>query len=120
MGADFSPLSLGDSDFAAVLPGVGVCGLGALAAAGFAAADFGTDLVGFTATLGKTGFGVAFVAARTVFFGATNFGVAVAFFAGALPGFLADLFGFFEGILVSVLQTKERAIIPTLPPLYRS
>jgi len=67
-----------------------------LAAAGFAGADFGTDLVGFTATLGKTGFGVAFVGGRAGFFGATDFGVA--FFAVALPGFLADLFGFFEGI----------------------
>jgi hypothetical protein len=96
MGADFSPLSLLDSDFATLAPGVGDLGRVALAAAGFAGADFGTDLVGFTATLGKTGFGVAFVGGRAGFFGATDFGVA--FFAVALPGFLADLFGFFEGI----------------------
>jgi len=70
--------------------------LGALAAAGFAVADFGTDLVGFTATLGKTGLWVVFVWGRAAFFGAAGFGVT--FFAVALPGFLADLLGFFEGI----------------------
>ena len=96
IGAAFSLVSLDDSGFVTVTPGVGALGLGALAAAGFAVADFGTDLVGFTATLGKTGLGVAFVAGRAVFFGAADFGVT--FFGIALPGFLADLFGFFEGI----------------------
>jgi hypothetical protein len=96
MGADFSLLSLAGSLFVTATPDVGALERGALVTAGFAAADFGTDLVGFTATLGNTGFGAAFVGGRAVFFGATDFGVA--FFASAFPGFLADLFGFFEGI----------------------
>ncbi|MGA2711383.1 MAG: hypothetical protein ACLQJ0_22515 [Steroidobacteraceae bacterium] len=50
----------------------------------------------FTATLGKTGFGLGFVVGRAAFFSAAGFGAA--FFGVALPGFLADLFGFFEGI----------------------
>jgi hypothetical protein len=37
----------------------------------------------------------------------------VAFLDVALPGRLAALFGFFEGIGVFRLLTKERAIIPT-------
>jgi hypothetical protein len=71
-------------------------GFGAAGAAGFATAAFGTDLVDFTATLGKTGFGLGFVVGRAAFFSAAGFGAA--FFGVALPGFLADLFGFFEGI----------------------
>ncbi|MGA2778960.1 MAG: hypothetical protein ABSF94_15495 [Steroidobacteraceae bacterium] len=50
----------------------------------------------FTATLGKTGFGLGFVEGRDAFLGAADFGAA--FFGIALPGFFADLFGFFEGI----------------------
>jgi hypothetical protein len=96
IGADFSVLSWVDSGFDREVPGVGGLARGALATAGFAAADFVTDLVGFTATLGKTDFGVAFVGGRAAFFAATGLGVA--FFDIALPGFLADLFGFFEGI----------------------
>jgi hypothetical protein len=43
----------------------------------------------------------------------------VAFFGIAFPGFLAALFGFFEGICSLRLLTKERAIIPTRGALYR-
>jgi hypothetical protein len=48
-------------------------GLAAAGAAGFATAGFGTDLVDFTATLGKTGFGLGFVVGRTAFFSAAGF-----------------------------------------------
>jgi hypothetical protein len=79
-------------------PGLAFAPVGAVPAAapGFVAGGLGTDLVGFTATLGKTGFGVDFAGARAGFFGKDAFGAA--FFAIALPGFLADLIGFFEGM----------------------
>jgi hypothetical protein len=80
------------------LNAVGVAALlrGALVAAGFVAGAFEVNLVDFTVALGKTGFGMGFVRGRGTFLGATAF--ALAFFGVALPGFLADLFGFFEGI----------------------
>jgi hypothetical protein len=105
IGADFSTFSLVDSlrVAAGVVPdlsrGAFVAAAFATAgfvATGFAAAGLGTDLVGFTATLGKTGFGVDFAGARAGFLGKAAFGVA--FFGIALPGFLADLIGFFEGM----------------------
>jgi hypothetical protein len=61
--------------------------------------------------------GVGFCGGRAGFFGAATLGVGFADFA--FPGFLATLFGFFEGIYRLRLFTKERAIIPTHAGLYR-
>jgi hypothetical protein len=53
-------------------------------------------LVDFTATLVATGLGLGFVGIRVGFF--TLAALGIAFFGVALPGFLAALLGFFEGI----------------------
>jgi hypothetical protein len=73
-------------------------------------------LVGFTVTF-DVAIGLAFVGGRAAFLGAAA--LCVAFFGVALPGRLAALFDFFEGILIFRLLTKERAIIPTHSCLYR-
>jgi hypothetical protein len=99
-GADFSAVSAA-SGFGAISPFVGdLARVGALAAA-FAAVGFDTGLVDFTATLLKTGLGwsFGFVVGCATFLGAAALGVA--FFGSALPGFLADGIGFFEGIFFS-------------------
>jgi len=80
-------------------------------AAGFATGfGFGMDLLGFTVTF-DVAMGFAFAGGRATFFAAAA--LEVAFLGVALPGRLAALFGFFEGIWVFRLLTKERAIIPT-------
>jgi hypothetical protein len=68
------------------------------------------DLLGFTVTF-DVAMGFAFAGGRATFLGAAA--LEVAFLDVALPGRLAALFGFFEGIGVFRLLTKERAIIPT-------
>jgi hypothetical protein len=102
-------------------PGVAPCDFGRAGwagwggvAAGFAAA-LGGDLFDFTVTFDTGGLGlgegrVAFLATAAL---------RTAFLGIAFPGFFAALFGFFEGIFSLRLQTRERAIIPTLIALYR-
>jgi hypothetical protein len=65
------------------------------AGAGFAAAGFGIGLFGFTVTF-DVAMGVCLSSGRAAFFGAAA--LWPAFPGVALPGFLAALVGFFEGI----------------------
>jgi hypothetical protein len=93
----------------------------ALAAAGFAAAVFGAaglgiGLLGFTGTF-EMAMDVCLIGDRAAFFGAAA--LWLTFPVLALPGFLAVLFGFFEGISRLRLFMRERAIIPTPHDLYR-
>jgi PPE-repeat protein len=86
-------------------------------AAGFAAATLGLGLLDFTVTFGVAmGMGLAGGLA-TFFLGAAA--LVAAFLGVAFPGRFAALLGFFEGIVVFRLLTKERAIIPTQSALYR-
>jgi hypothetical protein len=57
---------------------------------------FDMGLLGFTITFDVTGDDLAFAGGFTTFFGAATLGVA--FLGVALPGRLAALLGFFEGI----------------------
>jgi hypothetical protein len=77
----------------------------------------GTSLLGFTVTF-DVAMGFAFAGGRAAFFGAAA--LRAAFFGVALPGRLAALLGFFEGIWIFRLLTKERAIIPTQSRVYRA
>jgi hypothetical protein len=74
-------------------------------------------LCGFTVTFDGAGVGLALGGGRDAFLATAT--LRVAFFGIALTGFLAALFGFFEGILSLRHLTKERAIIPTQCGLYR-
>jgi hypothetical protein len=72
-----------------------------LAITGFVIADFaitglGAGLLGFTVTFDVAGVGLAFAGGRATFLGAAI--LWVAFLGVALPGRLAALLGFFEGI----------------------
>src|SRR6202020_2567684 len=89
---------------------------GVLGAAGLAVTGLATGLVGFTVTF-DVAIGLAFVGGRAAFLGAAA--LCVVFLGGALPGRLAALFDFFEGIWIFRLLTKERAIIPPHSCLYR-
>ena len=115
MGAIFSAVTFG----AGVGTGLSAAGFacGALVIAGFALTGLGTDLVCFTVTF-DVAIGFAFVGGRAAFFGAAA--LCVVFLGVALPGRLAALFGFFEGIWIFRLLTKERAIIPTHSGVYRA
>jgi len=96
-----------------------------LVVAGFARTDLaaavtetalGMGLLGFTGTF-DVAMGVGLAGGRAPFFGAVAFDFT---FPGvAFPGFLAALFGFFEGIYRLRLFMKERAIIPTPEDVYR-
>jgi hypothetical protein len=88
-----------------------------LAATGFAA-DLGVGLCGFTVTFDVTVVGFGLDGGRAAFLATAT--LRAAFFGIALPGFLATLFDFFEGICSLRLLTKERAIIPTHDGLYRA
>jgi hypothetical protein len=96
---------LGAADF----PAAGLAA--ALLAAGL---ELGLDCFTFTFDVAM---GVGLAGGFTAFFGVDPFGVA--FLIVALPGRLAALLGFFEGIVIFRLLTKERAIIPTQKRLYR-
>jgi len=66
------------------------------AAIGFTATGLRAGLFGFTVTFDVGGVGAGFAGGRAAFLGAAAFGVA--FFDVALPGRLAALLDFFEGI----------------------
>ncbi len=118
-GRDGGPLAAG------ALPGTvraGACFVGAGLAAAIlggvlAAGDFTAGFAVFAAALAGTAFAGAFFAGRGVFLAAAVF--AAGFFAGALPGFLADLLDFFADMMLTASYTRERAIIPTRDALYR-
>jgi hypothetical protein len=111
MGALFSLLARAGGAGAGVGTGFSAAGLAraGFVSAGFALTVLDAVLVGFTVTFDVAN-GFAFVGGRAAFLGAAAL---VAFLGVALPGRLAALLGFFEGILVFRLLTKERAIIPT-------
>jgi hypothetical protein len=124
IGATFSPLALafgatGVGTGLSAAAGFGTAGFacGGLVIATFALTGFIAGLVGFTVTF-DVAMGFAFVGGRAAFLGAAA--LRAAFLGVALPGRLAALLGFFEGILVFRLLTKERAIIPTHSGLYRA
>jgi hypothetical protein len=84
---------------------------------GFAATDLGAGLCGFTVTFDAAVVGLGLGGGRAAFLATAT--LRVAFFGIAFAGFLATLFGFFEGICSLRHLTKERAIIPTHGRLYR-
>jgi hypothetical protein len=103
MGAIFSAVALGAgvgtglsaAGFAGGAFAGGTFACGAFVIAGFAFTVLGAGLVGFTVTF-DVAMGFAFVAGRAGFFAAAA--LCAAFLGVALPGRLAALFGFFEGI----------------------
>ncbi|MGC1387343.1 MAG: hypothetical protein WA807_04980 [Steroidobacteraceae bacterium] len=104
-----SALACGGGDFARAEPAA--AGFGD---AGFAAA-LGTDLAAGLGA-GLCDFSDALDVADAALAETT---LRVAFFGLTLPGFLAALIGFFEGICCFRLLSRERAIIPTQSRLYR-
>jgi hypothetical protein len=93
MGAIFSAAAFGAG--AGTGFSTGSLARSGLLAAGFAVTGLVADLLGFTVTF-DVAIGFAFVGGRAAFLGAA--GLAVAFLGVALPGRLAALLGFFEGI----------------------
>ncbi|MGB6310652.1 MAG: hypothetical protein WBF89_22945 [Steroidobacteraceae bacterium] len=67
-----------------------------LTIAGLAIAGLGTGLLGFTGTFDVGGDGLAFAGGRSTFLRVAA--LCAAFLGAALPGRLAALLGFFEGI----------------------
>jgi hypothetical protein len=98
IGATFSLLALGASPFALTASGFARAGFtaAALTAAGFAITGLGAGLLSFTVTFDVGGDGLAFEGGRATFLGAAV--LWAAFLGVALPGRLAALLGFFEGI----------------------
>jgi hypothetical protein len=92
IGASFSLTTM--SSAALVVAGFGRD----LAAAVLTGAALGTGFWGFTVTF-DVAMGVGLAGGRAAFFAADTFNLTFPGFA--FPGFLAALFGFFEGITVS-------------------
>jgi hypothetical protein len=101
IGVTFSLSTLIASGFGrTAFAGTGFIGA-VFATAGFAIVDFtmaglGTGLLGFTVTFDVGGDGLLFAGGRSTFLGAAA--LCAAFLGVALPGRLAALLGFFEGI----------------------
>ena len=95
IGAGFSTFALTVSGLAADLGSAALLARGSLAA-GLSAGGFETGLLNFTVTLVAAGLGLGFVGILVGFL--TTAALGIAFFGIALPGFLATLLGFFEGI----------------------
>ncbi|MGO9514146.1 MAG: hypothetical protein ACLP2F_10950 [Steroidobacteraceae bacterium] len=87
----------------------------AWAGADFAAPGFGAGFCVFTVTFDVAGVGFGLGGGRAAFLATAT--LRVAFLGIALPGFLAALFGLFEGIADSALNERARDYTHALRPV---